>query len=1518
VFGFSALNAARNPFRPRRRRIGRRNSIGRLTALLLAVVVAVATAGQVSAAPAKASAAPMAMTGGTGTGTGGAFNPLATRLVDTRTGTGGYSTPLPAGAWRAYTVAGVGGIPATGVTSVVVTVTVLSAVNNGTLSLAPNTSLPASPVTFLLYNLGETVSNSGVVDVGTDGKIGVQATAGINVLIDVQGYFTAGNGAPAPGGYVSANNTRIVNTSTGVGGTTGPLAPNSTTTFTAVGGSTGIPTTATAIYANITIVNTSTTSNYVTPYATGAARPSTSLNFPGSPTAGTADSTALGATIDLNSSGQFSLYVGASVQVVVDVQGYFDGQPSTSGFTPLNARVFDSRSPSVPLAANSVTTVQVGGVGGIPAGSNSLAGVAMNVQVLPGTAGGYLRMWPGDQAEPTTSTINFDNTRASNLAFIQPAVSDGTVKIRNVSGTTVNVILDAEGYLTNPSVLPAAYGTNPTASGSRTAAAMVKHTMTDRSGVQFNPTNGNLLYSQALLNLTGVGQSASVGLRYNALNDARPTLSTGLFETQLYRNGSTGDITYTAPDGAGYVFTPTGNSYTGGTDAAGNAATLYSYTGPVGINASLVRVGATYGPGTEYDLTFHPGQSMNVYADNGSNITLNSSQDVTGANKIAYAYAKGALTTITDTQGRTVTFGYASGNNTTQPSTITDNSLGRTINLTYGASSTPANGALSKIVDATGAQTLFAYDPTSGKLSSVTDGRGNVTTFTYGSGNKLATMTAAAGSTSTTPSTWTFAYPSSTSTTVADPNNHTNTYTYSSTKQVTGIKDARNHSQASSYNSHNDTTGSTSALNDTTSYDIATSTYNLMKTTSPAATVGGTGRTQSATYTTAPSGPGGTYSTVDFRPTTTTDTNKNTSTYAYNNFGEPKSVQSAGGAAGTTLRNYQGDSQVSPATSCGGKTGQLCTSTDGKGNVTSYSYDSAGNLTTMTPPSPLGAHTFVYDAAGRKVSERDGRGNTAYTCYDLDDRITQVSYTTAACASPSGVTYAFDAAGNMTSRVTAATGATVSWTYDGQNRVTMQSDSAGSSSTTYDPAGNVLTFTDGGGATTYTYDDTNNVVTLAEPGGTCPAGTITPNTTKCTLFTYNDNNKRLTTALPNGVTNTMAYDNSSRIDKVTAIKGTTTSVSRAYLYDNSGADSGVIRAMADSVANTNTVYTYDQVNRLAGDTVKTGTAAGTGTAVGSDSYLYDLNGNITKQVTGGRTTYYGYNAADQMCWTASTTGTGCTTPPYGSAYTYDGNGNTLTGDASTGTNTWTNYDQQASTTVGGTTSYTYAGTSNAQRVAAGGVTFTNSLLGQVSSQAGGVPNNEYIRDPHGTLIALQTGGNSYYYTLDNIGSVLQLTDNTGAAAATYTYNPYGKTITATGSIANQNPYRYASGYTDTTGLIKYGARYYNPTIGRFTQPDPSGQETNNYAYAGDNPITTTDPTGLCSWFAIYCPDPLDLPSYSGKQLAGCAAGAGGTYLAGQGLLSALGAGAAAGSGLGPVGATGGAFVFGLLTIYSRC
>ncbi|MFB9714375.1 RHS repeat-associated core domain-containing protein [Arthrobacter methylotrophus] len=53
--------------------------------------------------------------------------------------------------------------------------------------------------------------------------------------------------------------------------------------------------------------------------------------------------------------------------------------------------------------------------------------------------------------------------------------------------------------------------------------------------------------------------------------------------------------------------------------------------------------------------------------------------------------------------------------------------------------------------------------------------------------------------------------------------------------------------------------------------------------------------------------------------------------------------------------------------------------------------------------------------------------------------------------------------------------------------------------------------------------------------------------------------------------------------------------------------------------------------------------------------------------------------------------------------------------------------------------------------------------------------------------------------------------------------------------------------------MKFGARYYNPFRGRFTQPDPSGHENNRYAYVGCNPVNGVDPSGLaslCTWAVV--------------------------------------------------------------------
>ncbi|WP_411576809.1 RHS repeat-associated core domain-containing protein [Streptomyces mutabilis] len=83
------------------------------------------------------------------------------------------------------------------------------------------------------------------------------------------------------------------------------------------------------------------------------------------------------------------------------------------------------------------------------------------------------------------------------------------------------------------------------------------------------------------------------------------------------------------------------------------------------------------------------------------------------------------------------------------------------------------------------------------------------------------------------------------------------------------------------------------------------------------------------------------------------------------------------------------------------------------------------------------------------------------------------------------------------------------------------------------------------------------------------------------------------------------------------------------------------------------------------------------------------------------------------------------------------------------------------------------------------------------------------------------------------------------------------------------PYRYAGAYADPTGLYKMGHRYYDPTLSRFTQPDPSGQETNPYLYAAGDPVNRTDPTGLFSFSDI-----LDTGSKFFGVVSGCVSGIG--------------------------------------------
>ncbi|MCU7843179.1 MAG: RHS domain-containing protein [Candidatus Thiodiazotropha sp. (ex Monitilora ramsayi)] len=106
-----------------------------------------------------------------------------------------------------------------------------------------------------------------------------------------------------------------------------------------------------------------------------------------------------------------------------------------------------------------------------------------------------------------------------------------------------------------------------------------------------------------------------------------------------------------------------------------------------------------------------------------------------------------------------------------------------------------------------------------------------------------------------------------------------------------------------------------------------------------------------------------------------------------------------------------------------------------------------------------------------------------------------------------------------------------------------------------------------------------------------------------------------------------------------------------------------------------------------------------------------------------------------------------------------------------------------------------------------------------------------------------------YYHTDVLGSPIAATDDHGNDLWSERYQPYGERIDNEPE-SNRNKIWYTGKPVDElTGLSYYGARYYDPVIGRFISPDPVGfTETsihsfNRYTYSNNNPYKYVDPDG---------------------------------------------------------------------------
>lgn len=671
--------------------------------------------------------------------------------------------------------------------------------------------------------------------------------------------------------------------------------------------------------------------------------------------------------------------------------------------------------------------------------------------------------------------------------------------------------------------------------------------------------------------------------------------------------------------------------------------------------------------------------------------------------------------------------------------------------------------------------------------STITDARDNQTTISYVGEQRLRIARDVGTGGPLDGDRTDFNLTSATQSTVRDPRGDTTTYTFGADKQVTAATDQLGITRSSSYGPFGNVTSYTDGLTSQSTLGYDPTGRKLTSATAP------TGASTSVAYadTNHP-----------YLPTTLSDAQGNDTDMTYDTAGNIDTVTDANNDA------YDVDFNTD---------GTISQTTDPRGNRTQFTYDTDARLTGIAKPDgPLEDVTYGYDAASRVTSITDGRDITTTITYDILDRPLTVSY-------PGGATftYTYDDVGNLTARTSAA--GTTSYTFDGYNRLATEKLPA-RSTTTYgwDANSNLTSITDTTGTTVYRYDDVNRVDRVTEPDGSF------------IYFTYDNDGNRDTITYPNGVTIDADVDASGRTTSLTATgPGSTVIQDLTYTYTNGANDTSLLQTVTDQLTSETITYTYDPANR-----VTAATADGT-----TDDYTfgYDAAGNRTSRTAGTTSQTATYNGADQL--TQLVDGSSTTT------YTYDDAGNlnaSTDGFAAT-------YDQPGRTTSitnnGTTQSYTYAGRDQTERLQAGTLEFTDTLLG-VSSTHDGTNTTGWTRTPNGELLAAQTpsGGDEYFIT-DIRGSVTAVTNSSGATVATYQYSPYGHTTATTGTGAANRPWQYigAFGYhTDTTDLTKVGHRYLNPLQGRWTQPDPSNQEPNTYLYAGANPCNTVDPTGLLS------------------------------------------------------------------------
>lgn len=565
-----------------------------------------------------------------------------------------------------------------------------------------------------------------------------------------------------------------------------------------------------------------------------------------------------------------------------------------------------------------------------------------------------------------------------------------------------------------------------------------------------------------------------------------------------------------------------------------------------------------------------------------------------------------------------------------------------------------------------------------------------------------------------------------------------------------------------------------------------------------------------------------------------------TRTIGYDGAARPVTDSRAGADGVTqalTQASYDGEGRLScSAVRMNGVTAaDACTQTSGTNDrIGQAIYDVAGEVTQVLEGVGTGdvatTGALTYSDNGLVTSLTDAENNETTYVYDGFDRLAQVQYPSASKGAGTSnpdddELFAYDADGNITGH-TLRDNSAINFSYDNLDRL-MLKDLPGSEpdvSYAYDNFGRLTSASESGNTLTFRYDALSRKTSEAGPLGT-------------TTFAYDLADRRTgitysTTGGGSALTVSYAYLTTGELDTIN--QGST--VLADYAYDNLGNRTGV--AFGNGA---NQTFAYDAVSRLSQlKNVLTDTNDLTAT------FAWNPANQITSTTRTG----------DMYAWTGH--GNGSTayvsnglnqlTSIGGAAASWDARGN-LIGEPQSGRTYGYSSENRLTSASGGVT-LGYDATMRLYQVAGASTTrFAYDGLHPIAEyDASNQLQRRFVFDPttdqpvvwyEGAEVA---ASNRRYLSTDERGSVISVSDSTGASLGINSYDEYGKP-----GSTNIGRFQYTGQmWLPETGTYAFPFRDYVPQLGLFAQTDPIGQADNPnlYAYVHDDPVNLTDPLGL--------------------------------------------------------------------------